>query len=580
MPRAIWMSVIICLFIPLLSFSQEEKITVYAIQLNAFLTQEEADTFAAQAKARGFDPVWQIISETTLSARRSGIKTPEKYKVLYGRYITRTEARPVKNEMKKKGFPNSFMVCIDYTPAEFHNLFPDDLYPASSSKRPEAAGDPYIVLTSDISRLQEAQEFCGTAGFTVKEIREDQGKGLVVGPFLNGVTAYENLQSLKTRFPNARMLRLSRNEARQNYVSPQAREGSNFIVGMKLGRSITATHKNPQWAEYVKSLKAMEEGSDYPERLKNIRMTLKDQDPQKGIVTKLEADHIAKRSFADVEKGKDTIKEAKDLYVKLIRGEIAAPRDLRAHAAIRLFFITTIFDQRTSTKSKNPDAGNPMAYFKAFQEARDTYEFLDDEYYRPEAAAYMVGKLLELATRFDIGSLEEVRETIRTVKADLPSSDSIRTIADPIMPGRQALVYQYRYFVSTLDLMYAETYIFEGNHAKAYEYYKALAENYPDIIRNYLSALRWQGYLANGQGKREEAIRCLKTVVEYEYAPTTSNVFDGHNPRSNAAFFLGQIYLEKNSVKETKELYEWTLNKFPDCREKENIEKCLEKLAQ
>ena len=192
----------------------------------------------------------------------------------------------------------------------------------------------------------------------------------------------------------------------------------------------------------------------------------------------------------------------------------------------------------------------------------------------------MVAKMLELANMFNIGNYDDVRKVVESVKADLPSSETIRTINQPIMSNIEYIVYKYRYNMSTLDLMYAETYYYEKDYQKAYEHYKEVSEKYPDIPRTYLSSLQWRGLMAMNLGIDNDAITSFQTVINDPSPENDENSFAQRNPRSNAGFWLGQIYLKQNRKDEVKTLYEWILNKYPNCIEKEFIEKCLITLGQ
>lgn len=175
---------------------------------------------------------------------------------------------------------------------------------------------------------------------------------------------------------------------------------------------------------------------------------------------------------------------------------------------------------------------------------------------------------------------DDVRKAIESVKSDLPSSDTIRTINQPIMSNIEFIVHKYRYNMSTLDLMYAETYYYEKNYSEAYEHFKEVSEKYPDIPRTYLSSLQWRGLMAMNLGIENDAINSFQTVINDTSPENNENSFAQRNPRSNSGFWLGQIYLKQNRKEEVKNLYELILNKYPNCIEKEFIEKCLVTLGQ
>jgi len=71
--------------------------------------------------------------------------------------------------------------------------------------------DPYILLTTDTAQLNYVQSICDNLGLSpVKSISLNEGNGIVLGPFLHGVMAYENLQVIKTSIPSASILRISK----------------------------------------------------------------------------------------------------------------------------------------------------------------------------------------------------------------------------------------------------------------------------------------------------------------------------------------------------------------------------------
>ncbi len=441
------------------------------------------------------------------------------------------------------------------------------------------SGDSYIAVTSDAAQMKNAQDVCDQLKFPPVRIMDAPASPtLVIGPFQSGAMAFENLQIIKSRFPEAGLIRLEKNEDRITFIAPSISESSVFKSSARLGKAQPPTHASQDFSNYYDSIKALQREQDFLSRIQNMRVSLSDTDPRKGTASKFEADQLYTNAFNNMKSGTGSFDGAKQLYCGIVRGETAAPREMRGHSAIKLIFIAQA-ENRTEVWCPNPDASNPLAYLKAYQTCRDAYNFLDDERYRPEAAVHMVAKQLELADRFDVGTYKEVRETVRAAKADLPSSDSIRRIAEPILSNREFIVNKYRYNMSTLDLMYAETYYYEKDFERAYESFKALTEEYSDVPRNYIAAMQWRGQMAMALKNDKEAIECFKAVLADRSPITDENAFARRNPRSNCAYWLGQLLLKQGQREETRKLYEEILEKYPQCKEKEHIEQCLKNLA-
>ena len=80
--------------------------------------------------------------------------------------------------------------------------------------------------------------------------------------------------------------------------------------------------------------------------------------------------------------------------------------------------------------------------------------------------------------------------------------------------------------------------------------------------------------------KFNEARSCFEKVIENQSDAKNEDTFADRNPFSNSAYWLGQIYLKDNMIEDAKNLYGWVLNTYPNCNEKEKIEKCLESLQE
>ncbi|MBN1903271.1 tetratricopeptide repeat protein [Candidatus Sumerlaeota bacterium] len=439
--------------------------------------------------------------------------------------------------------------------------------------------DPYILLSTDTARLQHVEYVCKQLQFPdVKTFQVGEGNLIVIGPFLHGAMAYENLRVIEKHIPLAKQIRLSKKEGRIDFVHPSAKINSNFIVDSRLGKTPTSTYLSNEYSDYYERINALKSRPDYLQQIQSLKKGLSVSDPKMGIISKFEGDYLYRTEFNKLISGKaSSFKEAKALYRKLARNEIQSPREMRGHAAIRLIFIEQA-ENRTEVWCPNPDSSNKDAYFKVYQTCRDAYHYLDDERFKPEAAVHKIAKMLELAYRFNIGNCDDVRKAIESVKADLPSSETIRLINQSIMSDREFIVHKYRYNMSTIDLMYAETYYYEQNFQEAYRCYKKVAESYPDIPRTHLSALRWQGTLAMSFGNDDEAIHCFETVVNDKSPENNENTFGKRNPRSNSGFWLGRLYIKKGKKQEAKKLFQWILNTYPDSREREHVIKCMENL--
>jgi tetratricopeptide (TPR) repeat protein len=441
----------------------------------------------------------------------------------------------------------------------------------------DVSSDPYVFITSDTAKLAYVQQICTNFGHS--SLKEINGKGFVLGPFSHGAMAYENCQIFKKEFPGAKVIRLDLSEERMNFVSPTIREKSHFPISATLGNDKSPTNASPVFSDYYDNIKILRENADFLNQIQSMSLSLQDSDGRKGMLLKFMADKHYRNSFADLKSGNASFSDSKDLYKKIIRGEVSAPREMKGHSAIKLIFIEQA-ENNTEVWCPGFQTSDPDAYIKVYQEARDAYEFLDDERYKPEAAVHTAAKLLELAIHFDICTFQELRDEILTLKSDLPSSDSIRSIEQPILSNMDYIVRKYRYNVSTLDLMFAETYYFEQEYEKARQHFEEIVNLYPDVTRSYTSALQWQGLNAFFLEKYEEASDCFTTLLKNKVHPDNENSFAKRNPFSNSALWLGQIYMKQNKKDETVSLYKWVLDTYPDCSEKEYINKCLKSLQE
>ena len=192
---------------------------------------------------------------------------------------------------------------------------------------------------------------------------------------------------------------------------------------------------------------------------------------------------MLKNSYLEIRK-KDKA-AAKESFKALAEGCVASTRAHRDEALIRYAFILT------GEKDK-------LGAYQAFGELKQRS---DDSFRKAVAQVQQAGIVMEVARGAlgGGGTLEDCR------KACMKVFDYVTTETAPQS-------------CATAELMYLETYYYQGDYNKSIELGISFLEKYPDQTRETSMAIQFIGLALNATGKYEEAIAILEKTFAKDFS--------------------------------------------------------------
>ena len=124
-------------------------------------------------------------------------------------------------------------------------------------------------------------------------------------------------------------------------------------------------------------------------------------------------------------------------------------------------------------------------------------------------------------------------------------------------------------FKATANLMRFEAMFHAGYIEDALVECRKHLELFPDVRREFVSAVTWHGALLVHANQKEEAKKVLKRVLEMEIA--SKDKFGGHEPKARAAYWLAFIALQEANFSERDRYVDYLRTNFPKSPETNKI---------